>query len=65
MQYMVDVILDIKNNKRKLVQESSGGDSDPMFKAVRSFVLSKRDHVGDPLRISLQDLLDVETKGMV
>ena len=60
---MVEVILDIKNNKRKLVSESSPSH-DTIIKCIRTMVNDSKGTVEDALRVPLADLLNAETKGV-
>ncbi|KND04016.1 uncharacterized protein SPPG_01463 [Spizellomyces punctatus DAOM BR117] len=67
-KFMVETIMDLKNNKRKLQKKgiSSGGEStqqERLKKFVTNLASKRYVHNTEPLRVGLADIRSVKTKG--
>ena len=62
VKFMLDTIADLKNNRRKLVTDTSAA-YEPLLKLIRSMCEKRSQTVADPLRIPYRDLLVAEEKG--
>ncbi|KAM9913894.1 hypothetical protein OXX69_001137 [Metschnikowia pulcherrima] len=60
MQFLIDTIASLKNNKMKLENEASHQLTIRLKKFLGTFVSGK---AADPLQVSLDDIRNVETKG--
>ena len=61
-QFMIEAITDLKNNKRRNV-DIAIVDKTSQYRRVIGRMKSASDMRGDTLRVSIQDILDIETKG--
>ncbi|OBA21809.1 hypothetical protein METBIDRAFT_30832 [Metschnikowia bicuspidata var. bicuspidata NRRL YB-4993] len=60
MQFLIDTIASLKNNKLKLENEASHQLTIRLKKFLGNFILGKS---ADPLQVSLDDIRNIETKG--
>ncbi|KAH9265786.1 hypothetical protein BASA84_001436 [Batrachochytrium salamandrivorans] len=65
LKFMVDTIMDIKNNKRKHADQKVANQSqqDRIKKAVANISKRRSLHGPEPLRVSLDDIRSIQTKG--
>ncbi|KAJ3018240.1 suppressor of glycerol defect [Thoreauomyces humboldtii] len=68
-KFMVETIMDLKNNKRKLQKRGAlpggadGTQQDRLKKFVANLGKKRTGHNAEPLRVGLADIRNVETKG--
>ena len=59
---MVDSIVDLKNNRRKLVSDTSAS-YEPLLKLLRHQCDQRSRVMSEPLRVPFKDLVSADVKG--
>ncbi|KAJ3291524.1 suppressor of glycerol defect [Borealophlyctis nickersoniae] len=64
-KFMMETIMDLKNNKRKLQKKNADNDmqQDRLKKFMNNLVKKRSLHGTEPLRVSLDDIRSIHTKG--